>query len=84
MLKKAKLCNYSEKGVLVKVIIRSQSTNYWKLNEGQGSMGVGLAVPGSLGYRGVTLVARGGGSSYSPGAVDADYNLSPHKTVCAW
>jgi len=24
-----------------------------------------------------------GGSSYSPGAVDADYSLSPPKTVCA-
>jgi len=60
MLTKTKLRNYSGKRVLVKVIIRSQSINYCKLNEGQGSMGVGLAVPGSLGYRGVTLVARGG------------------------
>jgi len=38
---------------------------------------------GSLGWRGVTLVARGG-SSHSPGAVDADYSLSPPETVCAW
>jgi len=80
---KTKLCNYSEKRVLVKVITISQSTNYCKLNEGQGSVGIGRAVPGSLGYRGVTLVARGD-SSYSPGVVDADYSLSPSKTVCAW
>jgi len=46
-------------------------------------MEVDRAVPGSLGYRGVTLVARGG-SSYSPGAVDADYSLSAPKTVCDW
>ena len=33
--------------------------------------------------QGVTLVAKGG-SSYSPGAVDADCSLSPPKTICAW
>jgi len=48
-----------------------------------GVKGVSRAVPGSLGCRRVTLVAWGG-SSYSPGAVDADYSLSPLKTVCAW
>jgi len=42
------------------------------------------------GCTGVTILPRGdtgglrGGSSYSPGAVDADYSLSPPKTICAW
>jgi hypothetical protein len=48
-----------------------------------GWRGIVRSVLGSQGCRGATLVARGG-SSYSPGAVDADYSLSPPKTVCAW
>ena len=40
-------------------------------------------------YRGHRVTERGRwwpeeGSSYSPGAVDADYNLSLPNTVCAW
>jgi len=40
-------------------------------------------------YRGHRVTERGHwfpevGSSYSPGAVDADYSLSPPKTVRAW
>ena len=40
-------------------------------------------------YRGHLVTERGHwwpeeSSSYSAGAVDADYSLSPPKTVCAW
>jgi len=40
-------------------------------------------------YRGHRVTKRGHlwpeeGSNYSPGAVDADYSLSPPKTICAW
>ena len=46
---------------------------------------VSRAILGSSCCREVALAALGGGdSSYSPGVVDADYSLSPLKTVCAW
>ena len=40
-------------------------------------------------YRGHRVTERGHwwpeeGSSYSPGALDADYTLSASKTGCAW
>ena len=40
-------------------------------------------------YRGHRVIEKGHwwieeSSSYSPGAVDADYGLSPPKTVLAW
>jgi len=40
-------------------------------------------------YQGYCVTKRGHwwpeyGSSYSPGAVDMDYSLSPPKTICAW
>ena len=44
---------------------------------------------GFFSHRGHRVTGRGHrwpekGSSYSPGAVDADYSLSPPKTICAW
>jgi len=42
------------------------------------------------GRTGAKVLSRGdigvllGGSSYSPGVIDAEYSLSSPKTVCAW